>query len=42
MKIKQKGNNREYTKEDFLKDLRKVCRPVKKEDDKQKSSSGKT
>ncbi len=39
--MKKKEENKKYTKEDFIKDLKNVCRPVKKTD-KQKTSSGKT
>lgn len=45
MRDKKKTQNKDipkdYTKDKFLKDLKKVCRPVKKTD-KQKPSSGKT
>ena len=44
---KNKNNEQDYTPEDytkdnFIEDLKKVCRPVKKQDNKQKPSSGKT
>ncbi len=38
----EENNNEDYTREDFLKDLKKVSRPVKKQNDKQKPSSDKT
>jgi hypothetical protein len=45
MRDKKKTQNKDipkdYTEDKFLKDLKKVCRPVKKTD-KQKTSSGKT
>lgn len=41
MKDNKKEINKEYSKDDFLKDLQKACRPVSKPD-KQKTSSNKT
>lgn len=38
----QEYKSEDYAKKDFLKDLKKVCRPVKKRGDKRKPSSGKT
>ena len=38
---KDKNILKDYTKDKFLQDLQKACRPVKKSD-KQKPSSGKT
>lgn len=41
MKIKQKEAQEDYSQDDFLKDLQKVCNPVNKPD-KPKSTSSKT
>lgn len=41
MKATEKKPIEEYTKEDFFKDLKKVCQPIKKSD-KHKPSSDKT
>lgn len=41
MSNNQECSIKEYTPEDFLKDLQKVCKPISKPD-KQKTSSNKT